>query len=306
MSNSKPYKPFTFSTSFDELEKSDLQVADENKRREAEEEKQRLIREEEEANAPPPPPTFSEEELAEAKATAWEEGKQAGLQEALGRIEQETLVALQTLTGHIAVLQDKQSLANESQAAILARIASNIVKKLMPVYSAQHGMEEITTLVHSCLVPLEGKGRININIPAALHDIMKDRLDQVADEAGFEGKIIYIPDENIGPSDVRIDWGRGSAERNIETAIHEVDGIIDQFIANHLNPTLQDAENRLSEAEATRPHQDQRQDENQDMTIENAENPPQYHPEDESSSIPEEHIEAPLPHTGASQQGEVE
>ncbi|WP_420549376.1 hypothetical protein [Curvivirga sp.] len=242
MSNTKTYTPFTFTTSFDELEKSDLQVIEEERERAAEEEKERQRLEEEALNAPPPSPTFSEEELAAAKAEAWNEGHAAGHAEALAQIEQQTLTALQTITGYIAVLQDRQALANESQAAALARISSDMVRKLMPIYASEHGVEEIKSLVYSSLAPLETKGRINITLPESLHSIIQEQLEKVAQEAGFEGKLMYHPDAKLGPSDVRVDWGRGSAERNVETALQEMEKIVEQFLENHLNADEVEAE----------------------------------------------------------------
>ncbi|MTI08564.1 FliH/SctL family protein [Curvivirga aplysinae] len=242
MSNTKTYTPFSFTTSFDELEKSDLQVMEEERERAAEEEKERQRLEEEALNAPPPPPTFSEEELAAAKAEAWNEGHTAGHSEALGQIEQQTLTALQTMTGYMAVLQDRQALANESQAAALARIASDMVRKLMPIYASEHGVEEIKNLVYSSLAPLETKGRINITLPEGLHSTIQEQLGKVAQEAGFEGKLMYHPDAKLGPSDVRVDWGRGSAERNVGTALQEMEKIVEQFLENHLNAEEVEAE----------------------------------------------------------------
>lgn len=242
MNSTTKYTPFTFTTSFDELEKSDLQVADEEKKRAVEEEVERVKREEEEAEAPPPPPSFSEEELMTAKASAFEEGRDAGSNDSLQSIENQTLTALQTITGHIAVLQDRQSLANESQAAALARIAGSLVKKMMPRYTAEHGVDEIKSLVYASLAPLESKGRINISVPPALHSVLEEKLTEVAQEAGFEGRIIYTADDRLGASDIRIDWGRGSAARNIEAALQDMDGIIEQFLSNHLNADIESDE----------------------------------------------------------------
>ncbi len=249
MSNTTKYKPFTFTTSFDELDKSDLQIADEEKKRAVSDEEERVRIEKEEAEAPPPPPTFSEEELAEAKKVAFEEGRNAGNTEAHQSLEQETLTALQTMTGHLAVLQDRQSLANESQAAALARIASGLVSKMMPRYALAHGMDEIKALVYNSLAPLESKGRINITIPTNLQSVLEEKITAVAHEAGFEGRIIYAPSENLGASDIKIDWGRGSAERNIAAALADMDSIIDQFLENHLNAGLEEDEE--VEVEAT-------------------------------------------------------
>lgn len=252
MNSTSKYTPFTFTTSFDELEKSDLQVADEEKKRAVEEEAERVKREKEEAELPPPPPSFSEEELMEAKATAFEEGRNAGNNDSLQSIENQTLTALQTITGHIAVLQDRQSLANESQAAALSRIAGSLVSKMMPRYAAEHGVEEIKSLVYASLAPLESKGRINITLPPALQGILEEKLTEVAQEAGFEGRIIYTADDRLGASDIRIDWGRGSAARNIDAALQDMDGIIEQFLSNHLNADIENAEEAAIETpEAT-------------------------------------------------------
>ncbi|RED52424.1 FliH/SctL family protein [Aestuariispira insulae] len=221
------YRPFTFDRSFDEAEIERARQAA-IREQEAREEAERQA----ELERNPPPPTFSEEELEAAKTAAFQEGSSLGSQQALDGIEAQTLTALQTITGQLAVLHDRQALANESSFAQLAKITGDIFERLLPHYVKLHGSDEIIALVKECLEPLEDGGRVIIKVPADARDMLEEQLNQAAVESGFEGKLVVKPDPTLGPSDVKVDWGQGGTERKMEQTWGAIKEAIDRCVAH--------------------------------------------------------------------------
>jgi hypothetical protein len=74
-----------------------------------------VLDQEEEEAPPPPPPTFSEEELMLAREQAFEQGKQAGLQEAAQSLEQMIGMAMATAAHHLAAIGAAQTAEAESR-----------------------------------------------------------------------------------------------------------------------------------------------------------------------------------------------
>lgn len=210
-SGAMKYKPFRFERSFD----SESVATQRRKEKEAVEQK-RLEEEAQQEELPPPPPTFSEEELEAAKTAAYEEGQAAGLAQAKQELESHIVAALHTITGQLAVLHDRQSLANEVTAAELAKITGDIIAKLLPDYHSKYGADEIVALVKTCLAPLEDTGRVTIKVSSDIKEDMAERLEQAKIESGFLGQLVVLGDPSLGPADVRLDWGQGGAERNAE------------------------------------------------------------------------------------------
>jgi len=64
---------------------------------------------------PPPPPTFSEEELTLAREQAYDQGRQAGHQEAAQSLEQMTGMALATAAHHLQALGAAQAAEGDDQ-----------------------------------------------------------------------------------------------------------------------------------------------------------------------------------------------
>ncbi len=213
------YKPFKFERSFD----TDSAATQRRKDKETEAELQRQAEAALEEELPPPPPTFSEEELQAAKAIAFEEGHAAGLSQAKQELENHVVAALHTITGQLAVLHDRQALANEVTAAELAKITREMIAKLLPYYTEKHGADEIASLVKTCLEPLEDTGRVTIKVSPDIQEAMKPRLEQAKVESGFRGELVVLADASLGPADVQIDWGQGGAERNTEKTWRYID-----------------------------------------------------------------------------------
>ena len=221
------YRPFTFDRSFDEAE---IERARQAAAREQEEREEAERQAELERN--PPPPTFTEEELLAAKSTAFQEGQIQGETQTLAGIDAQTLSALQTITGQLAVLHDRQSLANESNSAQLAKITGDIIERLLPQFVKIHGTDEIIALVRECLEPLEDSGRVIIKVPEENQEILADKLNQAAQESGFEGKLVIKGDAALGPSDVKIDWGQGGTERKLQETWGAIKDAIDHCLAH--------------------------------------------------------------------------
>jgi len=204
-------KPFLFETSFDDPTTVKL-----SQKKHKEEEKT-LAKVEELAHMEsevPPPPSFSEEELETAKKIAFENGRQAGLDEANIAISNQTISNLQIMTAQLAVLHDKQELANETHAAKLAQITGEILSKLLPYYAHTNGAQEIQTFIRDCISPILDDSRVVIHLSTEAKDHLEAQLIQISEEAGFEGRLLIIGDPAMELSDAKVDWDGGGAERN--------------------------------------------------------------------------------------------
>ena len=261
------YRPFTFDRSFDEaeIERAREAALVEEKQREEEERQAELERN-------PPPPTYSVEELEASRSAAFEEGRQQGVQETHESLEAQILAALQTITGQLAVLHDRQALANETISSQMARITGDIIERLLPEFVRRHGDDEILSLVRECLEPLEDAGRVMIHVPEAGKEEMVEKLQQAAQESGFEGRLLVKGDEALGPSDVRIDWGQGGTERNMDEIWQTINQAIDHCVKHVAGLHEESTAEPLPEGEISAPQEaviDQEQDLEADLTISN-------------------------------------
>ncbi len=191
-------RPFTFDTDFDEPEFDPADLEDD-----ADQEPEE-----------PPPPTFSEEELEAARNEALHAGIEAGLEEALSRIEQTTSQAMEQLAGSAeTLLADADRRTREMRRDTLD-VAMAIARKLMPAAARRHALDEIEALISECLADLVDEPRLVIRVPEALQEPIRERAEAMARARGFEGRIVVIADPRLGDTDCRIEWAEGGAERD--------------------------------------------------------------------------------------------
>lgn len=194
--------------------------------------------------APPPPepdpeelaaqaaPTFSEEELARARETAREEGRLEGLSQSNSGFEHQISELVAVIDKRFAALHAAQLETNEVIARSAIRVAAAIATKLAPEYAKQNGLEEIEAFVTQCLSALFGEVEVTIHAPPDTVDTLTERLAPIAQRRRLENGIRVVADPALGPSDCRIDWSDGGAERNCEGLLASMDEIVERFLAH--------------------------------------------------------------------------
>jgi len=201
---------------------SDVDIPDDVEEIEQEEEEEEL-------------PGYSEAQLEEAKEEAFAAGKLEGAQEAASTIEKETLLTLQAISQHITELFGRQEQSNSVLLRDGIGIASAIAKKLFPAMNEQNSLGEIDRLVEHTLLRLIEEPRVVIRVNPDLMEMLGERVDGLKAGAGYEGRIVLKEDTSLPYGDCRMEWGDGSAERNVVALWSSIDDIINGNLG--INPT---------------------------------------------------------------------
>ncbi len=178
----------------------------------------------------PPPLKFGEEDLEQARTEGHAAGKEAGAQEAMQTIDQQISQATNAISTQLSALSEVQAQTNERNGREGLEVALSIVRKLFPHLAGRNGLGEIEAVVWDCLERLRNEPRIVIRICDSLLDPVEARLNELVARAGFEGKIVYLSQDDLGPGDVRVEWADGGAERDSEQLWREIDEITARII----------------------------------------------------------------------------
>ncbi len=200
----------------------------------------------------PPPPTFSEDEVHAAQQTAYDEGKAAGLQEAAAQFEHLISTALTQIAQTLPSVFDAHGKAQEEHESHALAIARHVSQKVIPAYSENYGLDEIVHVVTRCLEPLRSEPRIIVKVHETLREATQEKLSQIADEIGFDGRVVVMAHEDIVPGDCRVEWSEGGADRNSETLWQQIDEIIER----NLTQTVDQDETQGQETPAQQPTPD--------------------------------------------------
>ena len=171
----------------------------------------------------PPEPTYFDQDLAQARADGVTAGKETGRQEALESVENAAAKALEDIGRHLPALEESVAAMQERQVRAALEVSAAMVRKFFPRMAQDQGLQEIEAVVRDAMMRLRDEPRIVIRVCDSLLDTVKKRVCDLANNTGFEGKIVFLADEAMDSSDVRVEWADGGAERDTGRIWQEVE-----------------------------------------------------------------------------------
>ena len=179
-------------------------------------------------------PTYSEEEVESARQQGFEAGRKEGLEanaEVITKQISETLININETINSLFKAQENynQELSHDANS-----LAISIFKKMMPALAKRHSFEEVDLVLNEAFEKFIEEPKITLIVHPDIANAIEERFGEIAKNRGYEGKIVIQTNENIGPSDCRIDWINGGTERNTTELWAEINSIIDQNLGENL------------------------------------------------------------------------
>jgi len=168
--------------------------------------------------------SYSEDQLLLAKTQSHAQGKAEGLAEAQAAQEKRLADLIEKLLGMAEMLiaaEERREVENMMHAT---KLALRVTHKLLPQFAQKSALEEIEHVILENLEVRKDEPRIAVMVPTQHMDILKARVDNLALQRGFAGKLILIADDAMGPSDCRVEWADGGAERMYERLFAQIEG----------------------------------------------------------------------------------
>lgn len=173
---------------------------------------------------------FTETDVAAAKAEAFESGMRQGQMQALRGIEAttaETVSAISVQFSQLVASHEEKVNAIKGDAARLAlALASRLAPRLIDLAPEL----EVRQLIEECLVDLHDEPRIVVRASDETCQHLAPKLDEIGNRAGFQGKLILLPDDEARPGDCRIEWADGGTERRLGEIEARLDEMISRFV----------------------------------------------------------------------------
>lgn len=168
-------------------------------------------------------PVFSEEQIALAKSQSYTQGRQDGLREALGNQEEKIAAALQQAVARLDALTAAEDRREAEKLVDATKLAMRVAHKLLPQFARTHALAEIEGVILQSLEARREEARIAVSVPTAHLGALKDKIDTLALEKGFAGKVILLADDALAPTDCRVEWADGGAERLYERLYAQIE-----------------------------------------------------------------------------------
>lgn len=183
------------------------------------------------ARAARPVYAYTEDDLAAARQLAFDEGKAAGFEQAQASIANRATEALARIADQLAAADRQIGETIDAIKRDAVEAALTVVRKAMPEFSRHHALAEIEAVVAGCLDRVLGEPRVVIRAHDAMLDALKERIEPLAERCGYGGKIVLLAEPDMSPSDCRVEWADGGAERDTSRLWEDVDGAVKRFLA---------------------------------------------------------------------------
>jgi flagellar assembly protein FliH len=165
--------------------------------------------------------SYTTEEIDTLSARAREQGMKAGQVRAAEALAAETtkLVAL------VREMLERSRQATDEVRQEASMLALAAARKLAAAAIDQLPAADVEMTLRGALHQALGEPRVVLNASPKVVDVLKPQIDAIAQEEGFEGRVVIVADPAMATADCRIDWRGGGAERSegaIEAAIAEL------------------------------------------------------------------------------------
>ena len=76
-----------------------------------------------------------------------------------------------------------------------------------------------------------------IRVNDSLHEFARDRINEIAQHRGFEGRLVVLAEPEIAPGDCRIEWADGGLTRDKTATDNLITEQVSRYLAARRPPT---------------------------------------------------------------------
>ena len=185
----------------------------------------------------PKEPTFTQAQIDAARAEAWQAGHEAGLQAALDSQQHKLSGLMSRVEQQISALLANAE--NQRQQALqhATEISAAIMRKLLPSYAEREGLNEIQTIVSQALRDMSREPRLVVRVSETNFDAVSNEIKALEQKQAYNGKVVVLAEDGMGPADCLIEWADGGLERDMKSLWQDIDRVIANLAHGHHAPT---------------------------------------------------------------------
>ena len=175
----------------------------------------------------PTTPAEIAQKIAAAEARAYRDGFDAAQREAKAESDRRSALALEEIGINIKAIAQRFSGIETRMETEAVDVAVAVARKLCSTLIAAEPLGEITGLVKDCFSHLVSTPHLVVRINDGLYDAAHERIERMAKQSGFEGRLVILAEPEMATGDCKIEWADGGVvlERAaIEAKISELVG----------------------------------------------------------------------------------
>jgi flagellar assembly protein FliH len=175
----------------------------------------------------PATPSEIAQKIASAEARAYRDGYETGQREAKAESDRRTALALEEIGIGVNGIAARFSGIETRMETEAVDVAVAVARKLCNELISSEPLGEITALVRECFSHLVSTPHLVVRINLSLYEAARERIERLAKQSGFEGRLVILAEPEVETGDCKIEWADGGVvlERAaIEAKITELVG----------------------------------------------------------------------------------
>jgi flagellar assembly protein FliH len=180
----------------------------------------------------PATPAEIAQKVAAAEARAYRDGFDAAQREAKAESDRRSALALEEIGINIKGIAQRFSGIETRMETEAVDVAVAVARKLCSTLIAAEPLGEITALVKDCFSHLVSTPHLVVRINESLYEAAHERIERMAKQSGFEGRLVILAEPEIGTGDCRIEWADGGVVLERAAIETKIDELVGRYIAS--------------------------------------------------------------------------
>ncbi|QWG12290.1 flagellar assembly protein FliH [Bradyrhizobium sediminis] len=172
------------------------------------------------------------QKIAAAEARAYRDGFDAGQREAKAESDRRTALALEEIGIGVQGIATRFSGIETRMETEAVDVAVAVARKLCTELIAGEPLGEIMGLVSDCFSHLVSTPHLVVRINDSLYEAARERIERLAKQSGFEGRLVILAEPGIETGDCKIEWADGGVVLERAAIEAKVNELVGRYIAS--------------------------------------------------------------------------
>jgi flagellar assembly protein FliH len=170
--------------------------------------------------------------VAEAEARGARSGYAAGQADAAAETVRRSAMAMEDIARVLGGIAAHLAQAERRIETEAVDIAVAVARKLCAELTGREPLAELTALVSDCLRHLVSTPHLVVRVNDALYDDARARIDAIARQNGFEGRLVILSDPDIVHGDCKLEWADGGVTSDRAATESKIEELVSRYMAS--------------------------------------------------------------------------
>ena len=177
------------------------------------------------------------QKIAAAEAKAYQAGFDAGQREAKAESDRRVALAVEEIGIAVRGIASRFESVESKMETEAVDVAVAVARKLCAELVAAEPLGEIIALVRDCFSHLVATPHLVVRINDGLYESAREKIERLAKQSGFEGRLVILAEPEIASGDCRIEWADGGVVLERAAIEAKIDELVGRYMASRKQET---------------------------------------------------------------------